>query len=330
VDHPSTVVGEQDAAQMEAEFRRARAPIFEPFTLFRMRPLRGRYVNVARQGFRLGGGSTVWPPDSRALSIFVFGGSTAFGYHVADEETIASQMAARLHELTAAPPAAAYNFATAGDIAVQERIRLENLLVEGIKPNVAIFIDGFDEFVAPYYAPLVLQPLFRAIAESYASTSALQPVRQAMRQLGQKALRRLAGSIDADESRLCRVPGPAVVVSRYLKNMRMSEAICAAFGVRPLFVWQPVPCYRYARIYEGPYADIRRGSAPLLDAVRRGYELMGNLRGALAPETFLWLADMQVGRDEELYADADHYTVGFSQEIGYRIAQHLLDHDLAG
>jgi len=238
---------------------------FEPYTLFRV---------PNEHGFRSNGNGPSWPPPADA--VFVFGGSTTYGIGVADHETIPAQLAKRLG-------APVYNFAVPNYVAVQERIRLEQLLIDGHAPRVAIFIDGFDEFVGPFYEPVIMKPYIDAIA-------------------GHKKFKPQ-----------CKLPDPSRVLDRWFANAALIRGVCAQFDVRPLFVWQPVPCYRY----DGPVKS--HGDAqPLIDCVRRGYELMRGRQHDL-----LWLADMQAGRTEHLYVDADHYNAAFSSEIADRIAEQL-------
>lgn len=282
---------------IEAEFARVRSLVFEPYTVFRVRPMRGEFVNVHDAGFRAGSGENPWPPDANANNVFVFGGSTAFGYGLPDAQTIPSQLSDRL--ALAGRNVHVYNFATANYTAIQERIRLEQLLLDGFVPRVAIFIDGFDEFISPYYAPILMKRLHDA--------TKAQP-------LVERVVRAVRPLTTMDESE-CKLPDPATVLDRYLANVRMLKAACAEFGVRPLFVWQPVPCYRY------PSEAKNHGEhEALIQTVRSGYDMMRARR----TDDILWLADMQEGRSESLYLDPDHYTAAFSGDIASAIAQHLI------
>jgi len=272
---------------MEMEFARARALEFEPYTLFRVPAMTGRYLNVHPAGYRHGRRPFSWPPDPQEANVFVLGGSTAFGYGVADGETIASQLGDQLGSPV-------YNFASPNYTSVQERIRFEQLLLQGHRPRVAVFVDGFDDFIAPFYEPMMFAPFVTAAKR---------------RRLFDRFLRR--------EKPAGRMPDCAVVVDRYLTNMRLIKAAAQQFGVHPVFVWQPVPCYQYA----GPAAD-HGSSAPLIECVQRGYEMMDARRGGI--DGLLWLADMQRGRTDALYIDPDHYTAAFSGEIASRIGQHLV------
>ena len=273
---------------METEFAKVRAMIFEPYTVFRVPAMTGRYVNVDAAGFRHGARPLPWPPDSDEGNVFVFGASTAFGYGVADADTIPSQLGEQLG-------APIYNFATPNYTSVQERIRFEQLLLQGHRPRVAVFIDGFSDFIAPFYEPVMFAPFVNATSNHG---------------LFARLLHR--------EKPECRVPDSASVVDRYLANARLIKGTAREFGVHPLFVWQPVPCYQY----DGPATE-HGSSAPLVEGVRRGYEMMNSRRAEL--DELLWLADMQRGRTDALYVDPDHYTAAFSREIAARIANAVID-----
>jgi hypothetical protein len=302
---------------MDSEFAEVRSLVFEPYTMFRVRAMSGRSVNVSEHGFRHGRIEDVWPPEPAVANMFVFGGSTTFGYGLPDDRTIPARLAEQLREQVPVARPAVYNFATPNHVAIQERIRFEQLLLDGHVPQVAVFIDGFDEFVGPYYAPLMLNRYIKATS----ARSIPQRASQAVRELSSLVFR---WSSALDET-LCRLPDPGAVIDQYAGNMRLITAACREFAVRPLFVWQPVPCYHY----DGKSADHGGDSARLLDCVRAGYALMEKRRHDLGDE-FLWLADIQQGRTADLYLDPDHYTAEFSGEIAQRIARHLVDKSWVG
>ncbi|GAG17525.1 unnamed protein product, partial [marine sediment metagenome] len=103
---------------------------YEPLTQFTERPYRGEYVNITEMGYRLGRDQGPWPPEDRPYNIFVFGGSTTFGYGVADDQTIASHLQRRLGERTTRE-VRVYNFGRGMYRSSQERVLFEQLLVSG-------------------------------------------------------------------------------------------------------------------------------------------------------------------------------------------------------
>lgn len=70
----------------------SRPYIFEPFVQFRERPYNGQYFNVHEAGFRIGKNQAPWPPVNENHNIFIFGGSTTFGYGLPDDQTIGSHL----------------------------------------------------------------------------------------------------------------------------------------------------------------------------------------------------------------------------------------------
>jgi hypothetical protein len=65
---------------------------YEPIVQFRIKPMSGSYVNASPHGFRFNARQAPWPPSRDALNVFVFGGSTTFGWLLPDRETIVSQL----------------------------------------------------------------------------------------------------------------------------------------------------------------------------------------------------------------------------------------------
>jgi len=82
-----------------------------------------------------------------------------------------------------------------------------------------------------------------------------------------------------------------------------------------------VPTYQYDYVRYHLLRDY--GIEPLRwgEATRRGYPLMLAYRSALERQkNFLWLADAQSDKSENLYVDEFHYTAAFAAEIANRIS----------
>lgn len=317
--------GPADRATLAAEMARVRRPEFEPFTLFRAPAMRGQYVNVTEVGFRAGAPGQVWPLPPEAESVFLFGGSTAFGYELSDEETIAARLAAHLRATH--PAAAVYNFASPNHHSVQERIRFEQLVLHGHVPRCALFLDGFGEFLWPYYAPAMLGPFADAVPRPGLRRAVSGAARTVWERVRPAARRGRAFDRGLPDAEGLRALDPGGALDRYVRNMRLVQAACAAFGARALFAWQPVPCYAYPGAHRLPQPGALALRERLLGAVREGYALMAERQSALGP-SFVWLGDMQAARTDLLYADADHYTAAFADEIASVLAGVLRERGL--
>jgi hypothetical protein len=303
---------------------------YEPFTQFKHRPLRGRYLNIDPNGFRIDKDQSPWPPARNGFNIFLFGGSTTFGVGVPDDETIPSS----LQEYIAAhctTPAAVYNFGRLGYFSTQEVLLYYRLLLSGAVPTVAVFVDGINDFHTQSGEPDLTTELKSLLAAEHRSLylpSSLPVLRAA--NLLQRVM---AGQHAAPPS-----PGYgdtaslAGVVSRVRVTERLIETLGSAYHVEPIFVWQPIPVYKYDLRYHFLNGLDYRRFFQYADGAKYGYPVMADARNEFeSGGRFLWLADIQEGRSENFYvSDGLHYTGRFCQEIARAIYQFMIRKGLLG
>ncbi|MEM7583648.1 MAG: SGNH/GDSL hydrolase family protein [Acidobacteriota bacterium] len=279
---------------------RGRPLIYQPFSQFGEQAYAGRFVNVSPHGFRIAPEQGPWPMDPRRRNVWVFGGSTTFGYGLPDDETIPTFLQSALNQALA-PPVAVYNFGQGYFYSSQGLALFYRLLIaRDVRPDAVVFIDGINESMAePFYSE-ALRTMVRAPYQ--APYARVQP-------------RPLADG--------------EAVVARYLKNRALIRSWCELAGIRPLFVWQPSPAWRY---------DLNHHLFPSDDF--QPQEVDGRLLGQsahyaslarqiaeteleLAPD-FLDLSGLQDDLQRPLYVDHLHYTADFSRVIAERIAERLL------
>jgi hypothetical protein len=300
----------------------ARPFAYEPFTEFREQQRTGRWVNVDAAGFRVVRDQRPWPPDPARVNVFVFGGSTAFGYGVADAETLASQLQPLLARH--GRDVAVYNFARGYYYSTQERILFEQLLTAGFAPAIAVFVDGFNDFryerddsaVSPRLAAALEDRGRSPFADWMRSTAtwrAVAATRRKLRAPADDTPRDPAAAELSDEA-------IAHIIARYVANKRLIETASAASDVTPVFVWQPVPMYKYERRY---HLFAERGFLGST-GVRRGYEHMARyVRDHSLGADFVWLADVQQDATEPLYVDIVHYAPPFLARLAQLIDEHV-------
>ena len=236
-----------------------------------------------------------------------------------------------------------YNFGGSGYYSAQERALFIRLIISGFVPNMAIFIDGLNDLLIQNDTPLMTKQLRRLVEQANqgenrdSNKSSPDRFVDLLRGLpfGRAARaveRRLNLKEDAEDSGMAREPqyddeGILLdVINRWLTNKKMIESVAREFDIRSVFVWQPVPVYKYDLTYHYLY-----GSTDFRDFARPkdGYSLMNRIRTDLdLGDNFLWLADMQAGRTENLYVDEVHYTASFSREIAFRIYQYIREQSL--
>ncbi len=119
---------------------------FRPYVMFAEPPYQGRYVNVSEQGYRFVPQQGPWPMDPKNYNVMMFGGSTMFGYAVADDHTVPAYIQALLQN-GRSRRVCVYDFGVCAYFSTQERIRFEQLLRDGARPNLVVFMDGLDDFL---------------------------------------------------------------------------------------------------------------------------------------------------------------------------------------
>jgi hypothetical protein len=313
-----------DLTVLLAERDLTAVPVYEAFTQHRPRAMRGRFTNVSPNGYRAIQDQGPWPPDPAAFNVFLFGGSTAFGIALPDNQTIASYLQQRANQAGCTPRVQVYNFGRPTYLSSQERILFEQLLLAGTAPSVAVFLDGLNDFILLDGLPYLTSHLTESLdAEAQALSG-----RRGDLGLDVELLPNLPIGSSATTPSLSGANQSTVlheVVARWLANRKLIEAIGQQLGVQTVFVWQPVPVYRYDLSYHNFHTD--PSSFPeQIQPVRDGYELMSQTRSTTDLGTnFLWLADLQQGRRENLYVDSIHYTAPFSSEIADMMLRFLRD-----
>ena len=294
---------------------------YAPFMEVKEQPIHGKYVNVSEDGYRVNPPQGPWPIDPKNFNIFVFGNSTCFGYGVADDQTIPCYLQARIAGAgDALRKAYVYNFGCFSYCSTQERIQFEQFLQGGIKPDLAVFIDGLADFsdasgVLPYTAQLTQEfdPHNRAGRELLDLISMLP--------LGRGAHHFISGSgpavdFKADTNHLSQA------IDKYVWNKTAIERIGRENRVSTAFVFQPVPMYKYDLTCH-LFKDNGSGWDRHINGFE-GYELMAKyVTEHPMGNDFLWLADMQDGVHKPLYVDQVNYTPEFANEIAGEIEKFL-------
>jgi hypothetical protein len=316
--------------------------IYQAYTQFRERPYTGVYVNVSEHGFRLSKNQGLWPPDSKKYNIFLFGGSTIFGYGLPDGQTIASCLQSYLSDKVKIE-VKVYNFGCGHYISLQERATFERLLLAGKVPNMAVFVDGFNEFYHYGGEPAFTGDLAEfmennlkhrgqsncaGVLERLPVVVLLKGIINRLRPGG----RQIAHNTPAENKYSNRkqdlsndISVLKSVIDRYLKNKKIIESICGSFGVQPVFVWQPVSTYKYDLRYHlfagrdlEKYLRSRYGYGYFAEYTNT-YDLGSN---------FLWCADVQESFNEPLYVDVGHYTAKMSRIVAEKIANMIIERKL--
>lgn len=325
----------KDASEVKpmwGEFYTAGA-VFQSYVHFRSRTLVGRYYGVTDAGYRMVRDQGPWPPDPKNFNVFFFGGSTSFGvgpYWA----TIASYLQDTFNAQGGARKTYVYNFGRSGYISNQEVVLFGRLLSQGLRPDMVVFFDGLNDFCFWDGQPSSWQTLarhFDDVNEQYLRQAAGHGIVTHWDKLTEfvKTLP-LSRLIDASITRSTTTvptytgvsePPPdkpedekilRTAIARYIDNMRQVKGTSEAFGIVPVFVWQPIPTYKYDVSHHIFYPN-RLGCHVNSKAA---YPIMlETMKAKPLGESFIWAADIQEDLKEPLYIDAFHYTAPMSKRI---------------
>lgn len=299
---------------------------------FQERPFTGKYVTVSVAGYRQSAAQGPWPISSANLNVFCFGGSTLFGYGVADSQTVASYLQQGLQTKTTRR-VCVYNFGVGWHYSTQERIRFEQLLAQKIVPDVALFLDGINDSTQacvdrPAFSPQMATAFDQVQAFGIQRPSRGTPSKSSVlidaiftRQPIGRLARRLAPTRQSSALEITIItPDQAARSSAvYRWNRTLISAAARAKRVTEIFVVQPSPGYK-----------LDRNKHPLWDLDSNAKEehfyvtLKKDLDRHPPGEHLLWTADLCETTDGPLYVDACHYTPHFAQAIANDIVEKSL------
>lgn len=300
---------------------RERPLVYEPYTHYEEGSYAGQFVNVHRRGFRSNGTAAPWPMPSYRATLWFFGGSTAFGYGVADWETIPHYLEKELQRTDL--DMIVYNFGQGGYYSSQELALFTKLVRAGDLPDYVVFLDGLNEVIhhsidAPIYEGLRAdqpRPAFAFLEE----TSLARFVRILRRRMTVGSGAQVADPIGAEPGNLAERSD--YILERWRANCRMERAIAADLNIETLFVWQPVPSFRYPKESHIFADSLTQDLSSLLPHVYGTFER--HIATWTSTDDLLDLSGIQEGRRESLYVDRVHYSADFNREIASRISRRV-------
>lgn len=312
---------------------------FESYVHFRPNALKGSYYGVTEQGYRLVRNAGPWPPARENFNVFFFGGSTSFGvgpYWA----TVASYLQEAMNAAGEIRRSVkVYNFGRSGYMSSQEQVLFHRLLSAGYRPDMVVFLDGLNDFCFHDGQPSgwrTLAAFFNDTNERYQRQVAghgivtkwenlvdfirTLPLMRVMHAAADRVFGEPIPQYRRPVEPAREAPEPEAtlrtVIARYVSNMLQVKAVAEAFGIVPVFVWQPIPTYNYDLRYHVFNPD--RLGCHVNSKV--GYPMMRD-SDAVRPlgQSFVWAADIQKDLAEPLYVDAFHYTAPMSRRLAQLI-----------
>jgi hypothetical protein len=300
----------EDNRKLVEETMQSNRFVYEPWVQFRNADHAGRFVNVQHLIRK----SSPWmhaPANAKdTLDIYFLGGSTLFGFNVADAETIPSQFVQLYKEKTGDTGKAirVFNLGIPYYYSYQELMLLSHLLYTGSRPDIVIQLDGLNDFwfvqSAYYRRPhftYIIQDVFNMDLET----------------------RRFHFKDTFD--RMTKDPAnvPAEVVNRqaadhYFENIANTRRLAGSFQCKTYFFCQPVPFYNYPNQQNDPVCDKDRNTR--FDKIYPELEARGrNVEG------FYFLGNMLQNERGVPFVDGFHYSPGMNRKIAGEILSRVME-----
>lgn len=248
VDGPPSAAAARMAPAVAADLDRLTLDYW-PYVGWRAHPMTSTTLNVDAAGNRVTPGAAC---GQGAFTVFVFGGSVAFGFGVADTETIPALLQRGLEERLH-KPVCVRNLAQLSWTSTQETVALLRELQEGRSPDLAIFIDGFNDVNVRGGDGVGgrssgdMDYDGRAVwirSTTHAGWIAAREVARSTHLsllLGWARERLRAPETDARPPAAAQValPSPEAVLRAYLTNHDTVRLLASAHGFRAAWFWQP-------------------------------------------------------------------------------------------
>lgn len=297
--------------------------VYSPFVEYRMVAYQGKAFTITEDGYRP---NRLSEQDLKrpGPKVFVFGGSTTMGSGVRDDETIPAGIERALRT-AGRGDVQVFNFGVVSYFSTQEMIALQRLLTAGVKPDVAVFVDGLNDF---YYCTVPDQSSWYDRLVQLTRARSRMPL--GLELANRSNVVQLARALGGDKAVTIREWGSYCqgeadvrkVIHRLDTNRRMIDAMAERLGFQAVLVQQPVPTYAY---------DNAKRPVPVKDEMlgyhinaKTGYPLMAEMRnqGTLWTRNLLWLAELEPKNNA--YVDTVHYSPAFNDLIGAKVAEEIL------
>ncbi len=227
------------------ELRDALQEDWHSYVYWRLRPYHAEYVNIDERGIRRTWNTSVSPAPNQ-LRMFMFGGSTMWGWGARDDFTIPSLVSKKLDRQLAGH-VWVVNLGEPGYVNTQEVITLMLELRRGNVPDIAVFYDGVNDSWAAFQSGVAGVPqneANRVVEFNLRDRLNLRRgfvERLALYRLSRGIVRLTGEALSGGSARRSFLPPSLAndVVDVYLENVRLVNALAREYGFRAVFFWQP-------------------------------------------------------------------------------------------
>lgn len=295
---------------------------YKPFVEFTERPRSNVFTSVSSLGNRCNKNNNLkcQPAKGGKKEIWLFGGSTTFGYGVKNNETISANIEKKLNnEYRVINFGAGYYFST------QERILFNNLLLELSAPYAVIFIDGLNDFGREYNFD---ETIYSKSIKGKMKKSSNDKIKyyfkerfyrlNIVRLINQFKNKETNQEIKKNSSNKLRNLDISKLVNVLINNQKINQAVSEQYNIKLINILQPVPIYTDSySTSKVPKEFLPTENKSFIKNVKLGYQIYLSKTEGLS----LDLSKLKI--NDPMYIDSVHYSPEFSEIIGDIIIKEL-------
>lgn len=279
---------------------------YQPWVGYSAKTFAGNYININGLVRKSIPESSTTIIDTNAVTIYFFGGSTMFGFNVADFETIPSQFVQLYKEKGFKKPIRIVNYGVPTYFSYHELVLLTQLLYNGHRPTIAVFLDGLNDCIG--VRTTVHKEAFLKYRMKQAFTMDIRRGNRNYEDSLEFMFQMLHGSTVRGVS--------DSIFSNYVSSKKNIETLSKAFGVMPFFFIQPVPFYNYPNQKNDPICSQKDYPhfQPIFTKLEQ--ELSNN-------NNAVFLGNMLLNEKGIPFIDGFHYSPSFSKKIAASILEKI-------
>lgn len=274
---------------------------------FKNADYQGTYMNVSNGVRKSIPDQYINPNATDTLLVYFFGGSTTFGFNVADFETIPSYfIEAYKAKYPNAKSIKVVNWGCPNYYSHQELMLFSKLLIEEHKPDIAVFFDGLNDFwfgKMNYSSESFYSFYFR---KAYFATRPPSTTDKWFTDSLQQLFKTPAGISEKDFS--------DQLISNYFKTIDRIKRMATVTNTKTYFFCQPTPFYKYPNQLKDPmvFKDTNTRFNYIYPIIEKRADSIGN---------FTFMGAMLEQESGYPFVDGFHY----APRIHRKIAETMLE-----
>jgi hypothetical protein len=308
---------------------------YSPWVIWRFVPYQGNYIHVDQNSIRETPGADCVPGS---FKVFIFGGSTLWGWGAPDWGTIPAYLQTDLAG-TMDRPVCIINFGQPAYVSTQELFDLIMQLQKGNIPDLVIYYDGVNDIYAANQSgeACVHQDVstIAAIYNHRGDTPIEQMVGWLWKSNTFQVLKSLAHKITGTpystntytptESDLSRLAGS--VTDCYLANYKMVGDLAHDYGFEYAFFWQPAIPVGIKPLTQDEQVMSKDIDPSLVDLYHATYSMIE--QSTQVNNHLFYIADVFDGQTDQVWIDIySHVAPAGNQLIAQAILQKLVNQSM--